>query len=367
MDFIVVAKPGASFCPPRMGDFTKQQRFIMSHRAFILSDSVHARHRAIDPWILHAMPIVGDEQKYGIDALDTLNPMEHTWASFRRMLQWSNGFLRFIARTRCTDVCSARSFMDHCIGIKYFYRELAKMGLAGEHDDDENVNFFVLLRNEWFSRSDEENKQMMKEGVERFADSLRRFLGILSKHFNETVSSVPLNGNCQPKTAAQRPLLKQSPRSVIVDTPAVTYVYSENCTEVSLRYDVYRSLCPPIDPKGMHRFVCRLPLSLCCVCSNYRAGEGPLANQFRSVCCTDLPAIPMADTRFMKDFVAMTNRSLDETRSILLKGLFETYGYAQRATGWKARVFDVYKYFYRGLISSPMGILLRKRTYEGAL
>jgi len=324
MDFIVMVEPGTQPKVPGMKEFTPEQQFIFSHRPFVLSDSVHDMLRFIDPWILHATPLLPGTEQYSIEHLRTLTGEEHHWASVRRMLQWSLGFLRFIAKVRATGVFPCRTFLDHCIGIKYFYRELKRMGLA-EEDGDPNIPFFVELREQWFSCSEKELQERCEEALQKFSDSLRQFLGILSAHLGNSEQWEVPKQLMAVKTIVQRRLLKEFPHSIVLDTGEEVYVYQEGRETIELRDERFSALFAPWQHE--HRlFTCMLPLPLAAYCTNYLRGDGVITKQFIAAFTTDLHRIPMAQSPAIDTFVEMTNRSKEETMNIPLKELFETYG-----------------------------------------
>ena len=366
MDFIAIAEPYSKPNIPRMKEFTKQQRFILSHRPFIFSKSTHKLLRFIDPWILHATPLLDNTEKYGLSHIRELTEEEHYWASIRRMLQWSLGFLRFITNARTTDVLSCRTFLDHCIGIKYFYRELNRMGLA-EEDQDPNIPFYVELREKWFSFSEEEKKQRAEEAFELFTDSIRMFLGILSKHLAETVEKEGLDESFKPKNSYQRKLIKKYPRSAIVDTGGIIYVYQENRDEIELQYDIFRPIFTKLYSNEYKRLICLLPLPLSAFSNNYLHGKGVISRQYRSCFITDLETIPMATNPAIETFINMTDTSKEGMANIPLKELFETYGLTSKPNTLQGKIRRVGDAIILWITRTPLGLPFKKLQHRSIL
>jgi len=366
IDLIVIAKPYTTTKMPRMKEFTKAQRFILTHRPYIFSESTHHLLRFIDPWIIHATPLLDNTDTYDLSHVRTISKEEHYWASTRRMLHWSFVFLRFITNTRATNSFACRSFMDHSIGIKYFYRELNLMNIE-EENGDPNIPFFIKIRENWFTLNAQQQHTILEEGLEKFTESLRKFLKILSVHLSKAAGNKKIEGNFPAKSRYQRKLLAQYPCSAIVDTGETIYIYQEGRDEIELHCEVFRPIFTKFYGNEVKQFLYLLPLSLSAISNNHLAKKGVISEQYRSCFFTDMDTVPIISHTAINTFMDMVNKSKNEMKNISLKELFATYGLRKKPRTLQERVRNVGDAIILWVIRSPIGKTFRKDVHHSVL
>jgi hypothetical protein len=366
VDLIAIIQPHSPVQMPGMEEIYREEQYAPMHKPFVYSEATFRRLRAIDPWIVHIQPLLKKTDGYTIDDIDVLSEEEHRWYSLRFMLQWSTTLLRLIARSKSTGAIPCHLFLGICIVPKYIHRELKRLGINGEND--QNVPFYEAIREEWFTLTPAEQRTHMEEGVRRLSDSMQRIVRILSAYLASATQLQPVPATCTHSAGAMA-VCRQYPHSFVIDGGERVFVFQQNRTEVEM---VTETLTLPLLRRyggRSLRTIFVFPLEVGALYTQYLHGSGPLSRHVQSRAATDLPSLPFVPSPVLQQFVDLTDQIIDESRQVTAaKYFFEIFGFEHAVRTPLRQYFGVWcANIARWLAMSPLGFAAGKKTYRCTL
>lgn len=354
MDSYVIAEPGAHVpCPP-FSAYTQQQQYALMHKHFAISDAVYPKLHYCDPWLIHTDVVVGDAQKYAMPASPFSEEERIDMSLHFAITHGLVSFLPMLAHGCIEGELEVREFLESNKYVEYHYREFRRAKAVPEDSTDASIPTYQNLRKQWFTFSPEEQQSKTDEAFAAWKISMRKLLSIASDHLVKIMTTMPTPQDIAARSS--HPLLRDFPRSFVLDLGSAAYVYQEGRSEILMRTETIS-----IFGRSHTRTIFVLPLPLASIINIHLLGAGPMTDYFRAHASSDLPVLPVHDKPVLRRLLDIIRTNVEDTRHMEnVKQPFVLYGFslAEHAPNWKVRL---------GRLEGKCVELLRKTPLRGAL
>lgn len=310
MDFFVIIEPSATAILPSFSSYSEEERYIISHRHYVVSALAWPYLQYLDPWFFACIPLVGDTSTY---AFRPRQFSDEGYAALSLNFVYQKlvyGCLLYLAETLSTQDLPVRHFFEEFKNFRYFYREFRKIGLAVA-DADPSQELYDDIGAKWFSMSRSEQEKALIQVWDAFRTSVRTVTPLLLQATKERVSWINAPSSIDRRRHARR--WSRFPASIILDLQSRVYVYQKGVTSVTIEQEVPRGFLHSFAPA---RTVYRLPLELFGYPGHHIVQSGALSEYYRQRLTTDLDQIPLYENSDLSFLYDLANRDLHASRNV---------------------------------------------------